>query len=439
MIEWGRREKTERIAEIFFKAAEDYFWADASQYLQPGVKMPDKFNITNSQIGNVGPGGSVSDTVFNQDQRTTLAIDAAQFLRELRSLTEQLKGNAAAVEAATKAEEAVQRNDLSKAVENLVVAGPEVFSIARDADLEVIVSAVGQLLPSTPQDLSMSRIDPWDASLDPELIRREFNEVDNLLRKQMLRDLERMGLCYIRITAQSPEQHISRSIAKFLGPLTQSQNDFPGEIKPVTPEASGTEGSGDTSQDLGLHVDGTQHDETPAFLIFHYIAGAKSGANSVFVDSARVLFDIPERERNRILVKLAKPDAATFSKKNMTHRGPMVYFSPSGRLLLRIRFDNVISVHPDCVEDFEYLKAKFNEPQYRLEFRPEPGELIVFDNWRVLHARDEVYGLNVRRHWRSWIIDLIEKERPKYLHGIRPVPADLVVQIRRSNQGLSVE
>ena len=105
-------------------------------------------------------------------------------------------------------------------------------------------------------------------------------------------------------------------------------------------------------------MDGTQHDETPAVLIFHYIAGAKVGANSVFVDTVKVLMDIEEERRHEILINLARPDAATFSKKNMVHTGPIFYLSPTSNLVCRVRFDEVIQVHRECQNDFEFLRER---------------------------------------------------------------------------------
>jgi alpha-ketoglutarate-dependent taurine dioxygenase len=200
------------------------------------------------------------------------------------------------------------------------------------------------------------------------------------------------------------------------------------------PKAAGAANSGDTLADLGLHVDGTQHIETPCVLMFHYVSAAKLGATSVFVDTAKVLLDIKADRRQQILVNLARSDAATFSKKKMVHTGPIFYFSPTGRLVCRVRFDNVISLRPECTDDFNYLQRKFNDSKYRLEFKPREGDMIIFDNWRVLHARDEVFGKKVRQHWRGWVSNLKPAFQPDYFLGIRPIPAAIAAKIEAANK-----
>jgi alpha-ketoglutarate-dependent taurine dioxygenase len=281
----------------------------------------------------------------------------------------------------------------------------------------------------------MSHIEPWGADLNPDDITRHTNDVDDILAKDILDDLEKRGICHVRITAQSPEQYVIRAFSKSIGPLTKSQNDFNGEIKLIEPKVGGQANSGDTAADLGLHVDGTQHEVTPAVLVFHYITGAKVGANSVFVDTTKALLDIEEERRHQILINLARPDAATFSKKGMAHTCPLFYFSPTGSLVCRLRFDEVIQVHPACKDDFDFLKERFNDPQYAMEFRPREGDIVAFDNWRVMHARDEVFGLHVRRHWRAWISGLKPSLLPRYYLGVRPVTTKIAAEIEAANSG----
>jgi alpha-ketoglutarate-dependent taurine dioxygenase len=95
----------------------------------------------------------------------------------------------------------------------------------------------------------------------------------------------------------------------------------------------------------------------------------------------------------------------------------------------------VIQVHPACKDDFDFLKERFNDPQYAMEFRPREGDIVAFDNWRVMHARDEVFGLHVRRHWRAWISGLKPSLLPRYYLGVRPVTTKIAAEIEAANSG----
>jgi hypothetical protein len=100
-----------------------------------------------------------------------------------------------------------------------------------------------------------------------------------------------------------------------------------------------------------------------------------------------------------------------------------------------LAFDEVMQVHPACRDDYEFLRERFNDPQYAMKFRPREGDIVVFDNWRVMHARDEVFGMTVRRHWRGWVSNLKSILQPKYNLGIRPIPTAVAASIEAANRG----
>lgn len=260
-----------------------------------------------------------------------------------------------------------------------------------------------------------------------------IGDVEN---ERVLTNLEKYGICLLRISGLPAESYAVEEVARFIGPACERQNQFVGRIKELRPEPEGLVNSGDTSKDLGLHVDGTQHEDQPDILIFQYVTEPQIGAHSVFVDAAKVLLDIDERRRHQILVNLARPNASRFSKRNMVYTGPIFSISNTGASVkCRLRFDDVIEVNPDCRESFEYLRAAFNDDQYRTSFRPRDGDIIVFDNSRVLHARDQVFGPRVRIHRRMWISMLKPNLQSQFYLGVRPLPMQTLAAIKKANEG----
>lgn len=315
------------------------------------------------------------------------------------------------------------------------LASEKVYCITKSATTVTIQrdeSKEREKVSQTITDLEWSRIVPWAAKPDREFT-VETATLDAGTARRVLNHIEKDGICLIRIEGQSPDEEVVTSLSKFIGPPCEEQNTFVGRIKRVRPQVEGAQNSGDTTADLGLHVDGTQHQFQPAILIFHYVTGAKIGGDSVFVDFAKVILDIPEARRHQILVNLARRDAAEFEKKDMKHTGPIFSFMEGGRVACRVRFDDVIKVHPECQDDFEYLKSLANEDQYRSVFRPSEGDIIAFDNWRILHARDEVLGQRQREHFRMWISTLKKDIQPQYNVGIRPVPIEILMKIKEMN------
>ncbi|HVS80883.1 MAG TPA: TauD/TfdA family dioxygenase [Pyrinomonadaceae bacterium] len=282
--------------------------------------------------------------------------------------------------------------------------------------------------------LQLARIEPW-AGLDHQPLIVETPNLGDLDVGRLMRRVERYGISVLRMTAQSADDHVLTSLAKLLGPPCEEQNKYRGTIKRIRPEPDGLRNSGDTVADLGLHVDGTQHSIQPALLAFQYVAEAKVGANSIFVDAARVLHDIDSRKRHQLVVSLSRQDAATFSKRGMDYSGPIFSLSAAASIIARLRFDEVIKLHPDCLEDYQELKRRFNFAEYQLVFKPREGDVILFDNWRLLHARDEVFGLRQREHNRMWIANLFANLQPQWLLGIRGLPIETSAAIKVVNEG----
>jgi hypothetical protein len=283
---------------------------------------------------------------------------------------------------------------------------------------------------ATPQEIA--HISPW-SQLGHKKYLIETKEIDGLVPERIWEKIEEYGICLIRLLNYPPEESVLENIVKVIGFPAEEQNDYSGPIKDINPSQAGRANSGDTTSELGFHVDGTQDLIQPAILAFQYVRGARLGANSRFADMAGILADFEESERNEILTTLARSDAATFSKIGMDYTGPIFSYSSTGSLICRIRFDSVITVRDDCQTTFDLLKQRFESVYYPSMYLPRDGDIVVFDNWRVMHARDEIYGEVQRHHRRVWIAVPRHEHQISYQLGIRPISPEIAARIREAN------
>lgn len=293
------------------------------------------------------------------------------------------------------------------------------------------VSRRSKLKIATPQELA--HITPW-VQLGHKKYLLEARELDALIPDRIWEKIEEYGICLIRLLTYPPVESVLENVVKLIGFPAGEQNDYSGSIKDINPSIQGRANSGDTTSELGFHVDGTQDAVQPSILAFQYVRGAKFGANSRFADMAGVLSDFDEATRNEIVYTLARRDAARFSKLGDTYSGPIFSFSSTGSLMCRIRFDSVITVHDDCRNAFNLLRERFESTYYPSMFLPRDGDVVVFDNWRVMHARDEIYGEVQRHHRRVWIAVPRHEHQIAYQLGIRPISFDMAVRIRDANR-----
>ena len=96
-----------------------------------------------------------------------------------------------------------------------------------------------------------------------------------------------------------------------------------------------------------------------------------------------------------------------------------------------------MQVIPECQAEFNNLKtavASWSE-KHSIRYTPQEGDLVIFDNWRVLHGRAAIGGRHQRIHDRMWIDRLLPVYDGKYLLGIRPLTAGLTDAIQKANGG----
>jgi len=230
------------------------------------------------------------------------------------------------------------------------------------------------------------------------------------------------------------------SLEAWIGPARTEQNDFVGKVKSLVPKYDVAPNTGDSAKALAPHVDGTQDVRTPAVLAFQYDLSATWGAESTFIDMAAVLGALSAEELERIVLSLARQSCATCTKTkgpwSKTFNGPIIRAEYGGASVsIRLREDNLLRVVADCEPEFMRLKEIVGawSTANSLRFTPQEGDLVIFDNWRLLHGRAAIGGRHQRIHDRMWIDRLLPEHEGEYLLGIRPLTPGLMDAVQRAN------
>jgi alpha-ketoglutarate-dependent taurine dioxygenase len=443
MVREGDKAENPEKRRLFYDIAKDYFRFDAISQLSPeqigALHVGDIYNTKDSQVGAMGSGSKAEGNTFVQvSAQGPEGLDLPKLAAELTAVAQKLVESkpspqqiAAAGIVAT-AQMAAAKRDGVGVLEALSKADEHVLEVAHVVGAFETAEAMRRAGIVT--DIEREKIRPW-AQLPHQEFLVEDEKLGDLVLQKILRNLEWYGICQFRLAGQAASVEVVESLITMLGPPTEWQNEAAGPIKDIRPKEGVDPNTGDSKGDLGFHVDGTQAAEQPPVLLFQYATGATLGGHSRFVDAARIMLDIPQEQRHQLLINLARPDAGTFEKRDMSYQGPIVSFSPAGYLQLRVRFDEVLHVNETCREDFELLKEKFNDQYYPTVFQPRDADIVVFDNLRVMHARTEVYGTRQRHHRRVWYKNLKLEHQPNYLLGIRPISREVSAAIERMNTG----
>ena len=169
-----------------------------------------------------------------------------------------------------------------------------------------------------------------------------------------------------------------------------------------------------TSMQLAPHTDNPYRNPVPCIQLLHCITNEVSGGFSTIVDGLTVTDDLRNNNPdyfkilNEVKVKfkfidknVILEDWSELIKLNDDKSLKQVRFSP--------RLDYVPALNKEKL-DFYYkarkkLSEMYNSDKYRIEFKLEPKDLIMMDNYRLLHGRTAYESKEGNRYLQGCYID----------------------------------
>ena len=157
-----------------------------------------------------------------------------------------------------------------------------------------------------------------------------------------------------------------------------------------------------TPSELEPHMDLTYYESPPGLQLLHCVRfdPCVSGGESTFVDGFEVARKFKETDPEDFKILSSVP--VTFQKVHYRRDRPahLIYSKPhittntAGDIIefsWAPPFEGPLRVHPDLVEPYYKAYRKFaevvNSSDLLIEFRLQPGELVSFNNRRILHGR----------------------------------------------------
>lgn len=149
---------------------------------------------------------------------------------------------------------------------------------------------------------------------------------------------------------------------------------------------------------LGAHNDNTYFNDAAGLQIFHCIQHSGSGGENFLVDGFRAAEnikanspDVFERLVTTIVTAEYKEDG-----RHHKHSAPIINLCPLTQEIVQVRFNlndraplkmNSTRKIRQFYDDLKVLSRELENPENRITFKLEPGTVLIFDNWRVLHGR----------------------------------------------------
>jgi gamma-butyrobetaine dioxygenase len=194
-----------------------------------------------------------------------------------------------------------------------------------------------------------------------------------------------------------------------------------------------------TALPLPPHVDLPTREYQPGLQLLHCVENEAAGGQSILVDGFRVAAALHEREpaHYATLTKVGWNWANRSKTSDYRWTSPLIVTDHTGEVV-EIRAGNWLRA-PLVDAPFDQVEAAYAayraffaltySPEFAVTFRLEPGDLMAFDNRRILHARGaftDPPGEHRRRHLRGCYTERDElHSRIRMLERARRASANL--------------
>lgn len=159
-----------------------------------------------------------------------------------------------------------------------------------------------------------------------------------------------------------------------------------------------------TDLGLGLHTDNPYRDPVPGFQVLHCILPAPDGGDSIFADGYAVAVHLRRVDPDAfaILTRMPVPFLYRAADVELYAERPLIELGLHGEVVAMHYNNRSIAPLPPAGANmtvfynaYRRLARALREPRFHLQMRMDAGDLVVFDNRRILHART---SFNAARH-----------------------------------------
>mmetsp|Transcript_4640 Transcript_4640/g.6952 ORF Transcript_4640/g.6952 Transcript_4640/m.6952 type:complete len:441 (+) Transcript_4640:1155-2477(+) len=227
------------------------------------------------------------------------------------------------------------------------------------------------------------------------------------------------GLCVIRKTPIAPG--VVKEVANLIGPVSHTVYgetfDVVATPKPINIAYSDTA--------LEPHMDLAYFESPPGIQMLHCIKfdeGVKGG-DSTIIDAHAVAEELQTRDPESFKILTRVP--ATFQKDHVERAHPLKMFYQRPHILTNYEgnvtsvfwsppFEGPLRVKPSDVEPYYRAYASFKKllmsqemwDKYGFCFRLQPGDMVTFNNRRMLHGRNAFTSEDGNRHLQGCYLDI---------------------------------
>ena len=250
----------------------------------------------------------------------------------------------------------------------------------------------------------------WTATDLPEPL--SFNAVDEQVSDDMLLEVllavERTGLARIRNAGSSRDT--IEALGLRVGPVRETHF---ARIFDVISLADG-DSNAYTSERLSAHTDIPTREAPPGLQVLHCLVAEADGGESTMTDGFKVAADLADQfpQDFAILSTVKWCFANRGGNTDYRWQAPIINVDSDGKVFelrllpfsrapLMTEYKNIEPVY----RALQRFMAMANSPEYQMSYKFAAGDIVIFDNRRILHGREEFFPQSGDRELRGLYLD----------------------------------
>lgn len=161
---------------------------------------------------------------------------------------------------------------------------------------------------------------------------------------------------------------------------------------------------------LGLHTDNPYREPVPGFQVLHALIASPDGGDSLFADGFALAEHLRTSDADAFaqLTRTAVPFLYRSNDAELYAERPLIQLSCEGAVAAVHYNSRSIAPLPLSAHAakrfyaaYRRFAALLREPRFQLKFRLAAGDLVAFDNQRILHGRTAFSSAKFPRHLRG--------------------------------------
>ncbi|MFY0681903.1 MAG: TauD/TfdA family dioxygenase [Thalassovita sp.] len=236
---------------------------------------------------------------------------------------------------------------------------------------------------------------------------------DDTALKDWLVQTQRYGLSIVSDLADDPDAGMQ--VAQRIGFLRETNFGVTFEVK----SKPNPNNLAYTPVALPLHTDLTNQELPPGFQFLHCLANEAEGGGSLFCDGYAIAEDLrrEDPEAFELLSTVSIPFRFHDEDTDIRSRKRVINMDEDGQIIeicFNAHIADILDIAPSLMAPYyrayQLYMRMTRAPEYLISFKLSGGEMVVFDNRRVLHGRDAFDPQTGFRHLKGCYVDRGEFE-----------------------------